>query len=359
MLSAEASERGKRLATKAQQGRPTASIDKLLPAGTVDLDQMPVRGDFAAGATGDAAWAAAVDGATESFSLCQRQTSTAIEHVSYMIEWQRWLSKEGFGLYVQQVYPLAYEKHGRRQDSVRVRATARGVEGTKLSSTPMEWPADKQRAIRNESKLLLEVHAYPSQFVRYEPVGRGGARTKAFADGRGGGWYIKKGELMQVTDTSRCGEGVLEVRCPNLLNQPYADIPMEELKLQVDVERGCKRWVTIRGLPVAYDDIGTIYGDQGSENDNVHLHCGKLKPKRNLVYTGATRARKRLKISGLADEQDVRLKMGLHPKSIVYQAELGDSFAPGVVEAARDQVAAMAVGDLHLRQAGAVLALAP
>mmetsp|Transcript_13166 Transcript_13166/g.38820 ORF Transcript_13166/g.38820 Transcript_13166/m.38820 type:complete len:500 (+) Transcript_13166:856-2355(+) len=258
-----------------------------------------------------------------------------------------------------EVYPLAYDKHGRRHDSVRVRATARGVEGTKLSSTPMEWPADKQRAIRNESKLLLEVHAYPSQFVRYEPVGRGGARTKAFADGRGGGWYIKKGELMQVTDTSRCGEGVLEVRCPNLLNQPYADIPMEELKLQVDVERGCKRWVTIRGLPVAYDDIGTIYGDQGSENDNVHLHCGKLKPKRNLVYTGATRARKRLKISGLADEQDVRLKMGLHPKSIVYQAELGDSFAPGVVEAARDEVAAMAVGDLHLRQAGAVLALAP
>ena len=82
MLSAEASERGKRLATKAQQGRPTASIDKLLPAGTVDLDQMPVRGDFAAGATCDAAWAAAVDGATESFSLCQRQTSTANEHVS-------------------------------------------------------------------------------------------------------------------------------------------------------------------------------------------------------------------------------------------------------------------------------------
>ena len=47
MLSAEASERGKRLATKAQQGRPTAAIDKLLPAGTVDLDQMPERGDFA------------------------------------------------------------------------------------------------------------------------------------------------------------------------------------------------------------------------------------------------------------------------------------------------------------------------
>ena len=32
------SERGKRLSTKAQQGRSTASIDKLLPAGTVDLD---------------------------------------------------------------------------------------------------------------------------------------------------------------------------------------------------------------------------------------------------------------------------------------------------------------------------------
>mmetsp|Transcript_6605 Transcript_6605/g.17276 ORF Transcript_6605/g.17276 Transcript_6605/m.17276 type:complete len:123 (+) Transcript_6605:327-695(+) len=58
MMTAAASERGKRLATKAQQGRSTASIDKLLPAGTVSLDKIPERGGFDVGAAGDAAWAA-------------------------------------------------------------------------------------------------------------------------------------------------------------------------------------------------------------------------------------------------------------------------------------------------------------
>ena len=53
MLSAAASERGKRLSTKAQQGRSTASIDKLLPAGTVDLEKIPERRDFDEGAAGD------------------------------------------------------------------------------------------------------------------------------------------------------------------------------------------------------------------------------------------------------------------------------------------------------------------
>ena len=75
MLSAAASERGKRLSTKAQQGRSTVSIDKLLPAGTVDLDTIPERGGFDVGAAGDAAWAAAVDGATQGFALCRRQTT--------------------------------------------------------------------------------------------------------------------------------------------------------------------------------------------------------------------------------------------------------------------------------------------
>ena len=45
MLSAVTAERGKRLQTKAQQGRPTAAIDKLLPAGTVDLEKIPERRD--------------------------------------------------------------------------------------------------------------------------------------------------------------------------------------------------------------------------------------------------------------------------------------------------------------------------
>ena len=64
----------------------TAAIDKLLPAGSVDLEMMPERRDFDEGAAGDAAWAEAVDGATEGFALCSRQASTAKEHVSYMVE---------------------------------------------------------------------------------------------------------------------------------------------------------------------------------------------------------------------------------------------------------------------------------
>ena len=102
MLSAVTAERGKRLQTKAQQGRPTAAIDKLLPAGTVDLEKIPERRDFDEGTAGDKAWAEAVDGATEGFALCSRQASTAKEHVSYMIEWQRWLTDQGFGIYVEQ-----------------------------------------------------------------------------------------------------------------------------------------------------------------------------------------------------------------------------------------------------------------
>ena len=102
MLSAATAERGKRLQTKAQQGRPTVAIDKLLPAGTVDLEKIPERRDFDEGTAGDKAWAEAVDGATEGFALGSRQVSTAKEHVSYMIERQRWLTDQGFGIYVEQ-----------------------------------------------------------------------------------------------------------------------------------------------------------------------------------------------------------------------------------------------------------------
>ena len=99
MLSAAASERGKRLSTKAQQGRSTASIDKLLPAGTVDLDTIPERGGLDVGAAGDTRRGRRrLTARRRGFVLCRRQTSTAREHVSYMAEWQRWLSDQGFGV---------------------------------------------------------------------------------------------------------------------------------------------------------------------------------------------------------------------------------------------------------------------
>ena len=103
--------------------------------------------------------------------------------------------------------------------------------------------------------------------------------------GRGAGWYLNKGEALIVTDNRRCSEGVLEVRCRELAGQPYADIAVEELVMEVELSDERSRWVKIHGLPVTYEDISTVYGDQGSERDHVHLHCERFKPKRN-VYTG-------------------------------------------------------------------------
>ena len=65
---------------------------------------------------------------------------------------------------------------------------------------------------------------------------------------------------------------------------------------------------------------------QGSQHDNVHLHVEKFKAKRNVLYTGATRARKKLKISGLRLDDggvELRNKMELHPKSVLFQVSLG------------------------------------
>ena len=50
--------------------------------------------------------------------------------------------------------------------------------------------------------------------------------------------------------------------------------------------------------------------------ENVHLHCENFNTRRNLLYTGASRAMERLKISGISSEMDLRAKMELHPKSV-------------------------------------------
>ena len=88
--------------------------------------------------------------------------------------------------------------------------------------------------------------------------------------------------------------------------------------------------------------IDVVLRAQGSQYENVHVHMGRFKGKRNLPYTACTRAKKRLKISGLKldDEGDaLREVMELHPKSVLWQAELqiGD-FSEARVAAARLEV---------------------
>mmetsp|Transcript_7641 Transcript_7641/g.17089 ORF Transcript_7641/g.17089 Transcript_7641/m.17089 type:complete len:84 (+) Transcript_7641:88-339(+) len=74
---------------------------------------------------------------------------------------------------------------------------------------------------------------------------------------------------------------------------------------------------------------------QGSQYKNVHLHCENFKTRRNLPYTGASRAMERLKISGISSELDLRQKMELHPKSIMWKVRTGEPVAEARAEAAR------------------------
>ena len=81
MLTASAVARGRHLQTKAQQGRCTEAIEKLLPAGGTTVDA-PARMDYAAGAAGDELWAEDTRAATDGFALSRRQRSTAVEHIN-------------------------------------------------------------------------------------------------------------------------------------------------------------------------------------------------------------------------------------------------------------------------------------
>ena len=74
---------------------------------------------------------------------------------------------------------------------------------------------------------------------------------------------------------------------------------------------------------------------QGSQYPNVHLHCGRFRARRNLLYTGASRAMRRLKISGIESERDLRIKMELHPKSILWKAKMGESVPAWRIEEAQ------------------------
>ena len=68
-----------------------------------------------------------------------------------------------------------------------------------------------------------------------------------------------------------------------------------------------------------------MYSAQGSQARNVHVHAGRFKGARNLLYTACTRAIEKLKISGIAMNdggKDLRVKMELHPKSILWQVNV-------------------------------------
>ena len=81
---------------------------------------------------------------------------------------------------------------------------------------------------------------------------------------------------------------------------------------------------------------------------NVHARMGKFKGQRNLPYTAVTRAMGKLKVSGVELNDggcDVREKCELHPKSVLYQAELGvGGFSAERIEQARLQVRVQAGG---------------
>ena len=80
-----------------------------------------------------------------------------------------------------------------------------------------------------------------------------------------------------------------------------------------------------------YPDIITVYSSQGSQYDNVHVHTKRFKGKRNLLYRACSRAAKKLKISDLDVEDgglELRDKMELHPKSVLWQVEVGAASFP-------------------------------
>lgn len=98
-----------------------------------------------------------------------------------------------------------------------------------------------------------------------------------------------------------------------------------------------------------YSDIVTVYSAQGSQAKKVHVRARLFKGQRNLLYTACTRAIEKLKISGIEMTDgglDLRNKMELHPKSVLWQARLG----AGSFSAARVAAAQLEVDKLKLKR---------
>ena len=229
-------------------------------------------------------------------------------------------------------YEIAREKHGGKPGAQTV--FARCQDGGPHEQVS-EWPTALLRAVREVTKMPLEMHVYKGQRLIYEPLGNAGARTD-------GGWYLVKGEPLEVVSYNATTRQ-LRARCPRL-KDAMAWIPDEtthvDLSEASDGEFGACRLV---GPPWRYEDIRTVYSAQGSQYVNVHVRMGKFKGRRNLPYTAVTRAIKQLKVSGVELDDggcDVREKCELHAKSVLYQAGLGvGSFSAERIEQARLQVA--------------------
>ena len=85
------------------------------------------------------------------------------------------------------------------------------------------------------------------------------------------------------------------------------------------------------GLSVGEMSVRHACGVQGSQWKNAHIHAERVKGKKNLLYTGSTRAMDQLKISRIDSELDLVKKMELHPETVLWQHEM----QPGRFEAER------------------------
>jgi hypothetical protein len=203
------------------------------------------------------------------------------------------------------------------------------------------WSSPLQRKVRSQSKMLLEVRTFPGQRLHYQPIGNAGVRT---GNVPGKGWYLTKGEPLDVIKYDEATH-TLVVRCPALKGKPMAWIPEEAMWMDLGEHGHTKIW----GPPYRYADIVTVYSAQGSQAKNVHVHARLFKGQRNLLYTACTRAIEKLKISGIEMDDgglDLRTKMELHPKSVLWQVRLG----AGSFSAARVAAAHLEVDKLKLKR---------
>jgi hypothetical protein len=128
------------------------------------------------------------------------------------------------------------------------------------------------------------------------------------------------------------------VRCVRLRGEPIATIGLEECWVNLGKDTCERPLVKILAFPLRYADILTVYSAQGSQFPKVHVHAEKFKGKRNLLYTAVTRAMEAVKITGITNDVDLRTKMELHPKSVLWQHEHGQSFPLERVQAAQREV---------------------
>ena len=196
---------------------------------------------------------------------------------------------------------------------------------------PISWPGPLKKIVREKSKILLELFLSVGQRMLYEPIGSERARTHR-------GWYLTKGEEVEVVNLSEIAQGKIEVMCVNLPGRPRAYICEQSTWVDLDEDGGDTQ---IWGLPLRYKDIVTVYSAQGSQYKKVCFHVQNCKGKRNLMYTAVSRAMEELSIQGLKDKHDLYEKMELHPKSVLWQEKLH----PGSFSKVRLAEAARLVGN--------------